>query len=154
MVNMKELIDNWCKNNRSNETGARSRVIAMSRLLATLKNQGFTKSDIDEEIASYILGKFTNIALPAPVKIQLQIVMVMELNMVTGIIMTSKSGFEKEEALQEEVAFNKPAKSPDVYEQEPGEITIQIDRNEIKDKEFDMNYLNHLGIDVKDLTNE
>lgn len=152
---IKDVIDKWSIENEAHTRGSYFRMFAFNSLLIAIKSENFTIEDINEDVAIHILNKFTP-ELPKLAKDQLQTIMGYELSKACKIILGGKSGYIETEYKEIE---NKPIepktpKSTDVYEQSEGEESVDFDRNLVKDKQFDLDILADLGIDIKDLANE
>ena len=158
-MNLKLLIKSWFEANERIDLSFGSQPIVMRNLMNNLKKNGVKGSDIDEEAALLILDKLTPKGLPDIARMQVQEIMILDLDLYRRTILNSESGYQEVEYVAPEVVISAPRAarqkpSTDEYLTMDKSECIEIDRSEIKDKEFDVEFLKGIGIDVKDLTNE
>ena len=150
-----KMIESWFESQGRLTLSVQNRPLLLSGLFTNLKENGVKIEDIDSEAAMVILDKLTPPELPELAAKQLQTMMIMEVDLWRKLTLTSESGFVEEEYVPQVVQPVAPRapRSDDVIEMEEHE-SIKIDRNELKDKEYDLELLGRLGINVEDLANE
>lgn len=153
MVN--EMIESWFESQGQLTLTPQNRQILLSDLIRNLKVNGVKSEDIGRDEAVTILDKLTPPELPELAAKQLQTMMIMEIDLWRKTILDSESGFVEEEYVPQVIQPVAPRapRSDDIIEMDESE-SIKIDRNELKDKEYDLELLERLGINVEDLANE
>ena len=143
------MIDEWFDENGGVLDSVENRMSRLINLFNHLKNNGI--SEIDEEMAGKILervskGPDTNLVL-------------LEIFHIKEMIFDSRTVESKLEPIKtisdkEKVCTKKEWSQNDDYDEEDAKPKLHINKSELKTKEFDMEVLNELGLNIEDLHNE
>ena len=158
------MIDKWFGDWDIELCGAKHRLSTLICLFNFLNKNGVSKSGVNEEMVTTIL-KYVSPPMPTQATniILLEIHHAMEIAM-DEVIVEKKMLMTKEQVAKlpspdESEAFtydDGTAKivSDDEYDEEDAKPKLHIDKSELKTKEFDMEVLKELGLNIEDLQNE
>jgi len=109
-----------------------NRMVYLYNILGSLKESGFNIEDLDYDVAVYLSNYFIP-EMNEKKKNEYREFILMEIEKTCEMVFLSPSGFKLIENKKEDNRFN---------------------RHLVKDKEFDLEVLKSLGMDIEDLQNE
>ena len=157
------MIDKWFGDWDIELCGAKHRLSTLICLFNFLNKNGMSKSDVNEEMVTTILKYISPpIGAQATNTMLLEIHHAMEIAMDEVIVDSRvrfvgdwKEGVEPKGPIMENPPPSTVAVSlNDDYDEEDAKPKLHIDKSELKTKEFDMEVLKELGLNIEDLQNE
>ena len=149
------MIDKWFEDWDIELCGAKHRMSTLICLFNFLNKNGISKSDINEEMATTIL-KYVSppIGAQATNIILLEIHHAMEIAMDDVVVVEKSKNIGKMERIKNNIEEIRNESVNDDYDEEDAKPKLHINKSELKTKEFDMEVLNELGLNIEDLQNE
>lgn len=150
----KNLIQEFFNKNMKKASVA-NRYLLLFDLFMDLKSHSIIRKGMNEECGRLLMSLLTPKHLIGAAKLNFEMFLFCDIDKYMGLIFDSESGFEKKKKKPKpkEIKKETKTKDKDIIKTEKSE-QISISRSEIKDKEFDMEVLKELGINVEDLKNE